>query len=123
MFLDPASNIPIFLQIVTLIEDSILSGVYLEESQIASTTELSTTLRINPATVLKGVTLLSDEGIIYKKRGIGMFVCTGAIEVIKNKRRDTFYESYVKTLVKEAKKLGLSGDETLKQVRKGFENE
>lgn len=123
MNLDTTGNVPIFNQIASSIEDSILIGVYPEESRIPSTTEISTSLRINPATVLKGVTLLVDEKIIYKKRGIGMFVSTGAVEKIKEKRRELFYESYVKTLVSESLKLGLHAKDILEMVKRGFENE
>lgn len=123
MNLDTTGNVPIFNQIASSIEDSILIGVYPEESRIPSTTEISTSLRINPATVLKGVTLLVDEKIIYKKRGIGMFVSTGAVEKIKEKRRELFYESYIKTLVSESLKLGLHAKDILEMVKRGFENE
>lgn len=61
---------PIFIQIAEGIEDAILSGAFKEESQIPSITELSVNYRINPATALKGINLLVDEGIIYKKRGL-----------------------------------------------------
>lgn len=62
-------NIPIFQQIAEGVEDAILSGAFLEESQVPSTTEISVTYKINPATALKGMNLLVAEGILYKKRG------------------------------------------------------
>ena len=65
---------PIFMQIAEGIEDAILSGVFPEESQIPSTTEISVNYKINPATALKGINILVDDNVIYKKRGIGMFV-------------------------------------------------
>ena len=68
------SEIPIYLQIARQLEEAILMGIYPEETQVPSTTELSTGLQINPATVLKGMNQLVADGIIYKKRGIGMFV-------------------------------------------------
>ncbi len=74
MKIDFESGIPIYLQIADQIEDSILSGMFPEDTQIPSTTEISTLYKINPATVLKGMTLLVDGGILYKRRGIGMFV-------------------------------------------------
>ena len=123
MYLDPTSTTPIFLQIATALEDSVLTGIYPEESQVPSTTEWSAALRINPATVLKGMTLLTDEGILYKKRGIGMFVTSGACEKIKGKRQEQFYESYIRTLVSESRKIGLSCDDILPLIQKGFENE
>ena len=72
------SDKPIFIQIAEGIEDAILTGAFEEESQIPSITEFSVTYKINPATALKGINILVDSGIIYKKRGVGMFVEKGA---------------------------------------------
>ena len=114
---------PIFLQGSESIEDGILSGVYPEESQIPSTTEIAASCRINPATALKGISLLVEEGIIYKKRGLGMFVVSGAKGKIREKRKREFYEKYVVQLIDEAKKLGFSEAEITYLIRRGFEGE
>ena len=123
MQLDSRSDVPLFIQIATSIEDSILIEVYPEESQIPSTTELSASLMINPATVLKGMNLLVDEDIIYKKRGLGMFVTKGAVKKIREKRKKGFSETYVSSLISEAKKLGIGMDEVLSMIEGGFKNE
>ena len=123
MKIDPGIDIPLFIQIATSIEDAILTGIYPEETQIPSTTELSTSLIINPATVLKGMNLLANEEIIYKKRGLGMFVSTGAVKIIKSKRIKAFSETYVTSLVSEAKKLGISKDDVLEMVEGGYKDE
>jgi GntR family transcriptional regulator len=99
---------PIFLQIAEAIENDILAGNLAEETQVPSTNEFAAFYRINPATAGKGVNLLVDEGILYKKRGIGMFVATGARARLATKRRDQFEAEYVRPLVAEAAKLGLS---------------
>lgn len=79
---------PIFLQLAEMLEEGIISGAYPEEGQIPSITEFSATLKINPATALKGINLLVDEGLVYKKRGVGMFVATGARDaLLKSGRR------------------------------------
>lgn len=114
---------PIFLQFAEDIENNILKGIFEEETQIPSTTEAAVTLKINPATANRGVNLLVDEGIIYKKRGIGMFVCTGAKEKIAGKRRNAFYESYVVTLLEEANKLNIAKSEIIAMIERGNENE
>jgi DNA-binding transcriptional regulator YhcF (GntR family) len=114
------SEKPIFLQIAEGLEDSILSGVYPEESQIPSITEFSVAYRINPATALKGINVLVDEGIVYKKRGIGMFVKSGAIDKLTLKRKEQFYESFISGLIKEAKRLGITKEEIESMVEKGF---
>lgn len=118
-----ADEKPIYLQIQEKIEDAILSGAFEEESQVPSTTEFSVTYKINPATALKGINLLVDSGIVYKKRGLGMFVCTGAKEIILHKRKNEFFNGFVCTLVNEAKKLNISKDEILRMVERGYRDE
>ena len=83
----------IYLQIARMLEDGVLRGIYHEEEQVPSTNELARAYSINPATAAKGINLLVDEGILYKKRGIGMFVAAGAGAAIRKKRRDAFYET------------------------------
>jgi DNA-binding transcriptional regulator YhcF (GntR family) len=114
------SEKPIFVQIADGIEDSVLSGVYAEEEQIPSITEFSVSYRINPATALKGINILVDEGIVYKKRGIGMFVAAGAVEKLRQKRKEQFFEAYIASLVKEAKRLGITQGEIMTMLEKGF---
>ena len=109
---------PIYLQIAEQLEDGILTGAFEEETQVPSTTELSVTWQINPATVLKGVTLLADQGILYKKRGIGMFVKEGAKEKLRGKRRDSFYEAYIVRLIEEANRLSISREEIIAMIER-----
>lgn len=121
--LDLNSDKPIFLQISEEIEDGIFTGAFPEEMQIPSTTEISTAFKINPATVLKGMNQLVDEGFIYKKRGVGMFVTVGAAAQVKKKRQHEFYQKYVESLLREAKKLMLSKNDILGLIERGFEDE
>ena len=107
---------PIFIQISKAIEDENLSDSIKEEMQVPSTTELSKFYKINPATVLKGVNILVDKEILFKKRGIGMFVSKGAKEIIKNGRKENFKEVYLKDLISEAKKLGITKKELLDMI-------
>lgn len=111
---------PVFLQIAEGMEDAILTGVFQEESQIPSTTELSVTYKINPATALKGINLLVDAGIVYKKRGVGMFVAESAVRKLRQKRKDQFYENFVSRLVEEAKKLEITDVEIISMIERGF---
>lgn len=113
------SEIPIYLQIARQWEENILMGVYPEETQVPSTTELSTGLQINPATVLKGMNQLVADGIIYKKRGVGMFVSTGAMGKIRQARQSEFYDNYVLPLLKEAQRLGITAQELSDMLKKG----
>ncbi len=111
---------PIFIQIAEGIEDGILTGAFPEESQIPSITEFSVNYKINPATALKGINLLVDEAIIFKKRGVGMFVAQGAVSKLKKKRQDQFYDNYINKLVDEAKRLGITSDEIIAMIERGF---
>lgn len=108
---------PIFLQVAQMIEDDILTGVYREEDQIMSTAQFSRTFQINPATVVKGVALLVNEGILYKKRGLGMYVASDARRIILQKRRDRFYSELVLKLLDEAEKLELTVQDLIEMIQ------
>jgi len=108
---------PIFQQLAERIENDIISGGLPEDSQVPSTNEFAAFLRINPATAGKGVNLLVDEGILYKKRGIGMFVSPGARDRILAQRRERFRADYVLPLVAEAAKLGISVGDLAGMIR------
>lgn len=109
-------NEPIFIQIAKLIEDEILSYSIEEEEQIPSTTDLSKLYKINPATVLKGINILVDKNILYKKRGIGMFVSQGAKKIIINSRKENFKKIYIKELIQEAEKLSIKKEELIEII-------
>lgn len=111
---------PIFTQIAKFLEDDIFTGLYPEESQVPSTTETSINYKLNPATVLKGYNSLVDEGLIYKKRGIGMFVAEGAKAKIKKKRQADFSNDFIKPMIKEAKKLNLTQEDVISEIREEF---
>lgn len=121
MKLDFDDEKPIFIQIAEGIEDAILTGAFEEKSQIPSITEFSVTYKINPATALKGINMLVDESVVYKKRGVGMFVAEGAVDKLKGKRKEQFFERYISGLIDEAKRLGITNDEIKKMIERGFE--
>ncbi|RAN72646.1 GntR family transcriptional regulator [Bacillus sp. SRB_336] len=102
---------PIFVQIAEMIENDIVDGALAEESQVPSTNEFAAFHRINPATAAKGVNRLVDDGILYKRRGIGMFVATGARDLLRGRRREDFYEQFVRPLAREARKLGIDPEQ------------
>lgn len=109
----------IFLQIKEMIERDIMRDILLEEERAPSTNEMAKIYAINPATAAKGVNLLVDEGILYKKRGIGMFVAKGAKAAIIKKRKERFYDDYVSGLLAEASSLGISREELIDMIAKG----
>ena len=123
MYINPDTGKPIFIQIAGQLEDSIFTGIFPEEEKIPSTNEISALLNINPHTVLKGMNLLVDEGIIYKKRGLGMFVKEGAVEKIRRKRQGQFYDQYIAAMIAEASKLKMTKEEIIALVERGYEDE
>lgn len=106
-------EISLYLQISEMIETDILRGILLEDERVPSTNELSKLYTINPATAAKGVNLLVEAGILYKKRGIGMFVCPGAADVIRRKRRQEFFSQRLTSLLQEAQRLGITKQELI----------
>ena len=106
----------IYIQISEMIENDILRDILLEEEKTPSTNELAKMYSINPATAAKGINILVDKGILYKKRGIGMFVQQGAKEKIKNQRKSEFYENYIQKLIVEAKNIGISKKELVNMI-------
>lgn len=123
MELDFNSEKTIFQQIADWLEDGILSGAFPEESQIPSTTEFSVMYKINPATALKGINLLVDEGVVYKKRGVGMFVAGGAVEKLRAKRKESFYDHFIASMVAEAVRLGINREELGSLIDRRFAQE
>ncbi|MCI8912666.1 MAG: GntR family transcriptional regulator [Lawsonibacter sp.] len=113
----------IYLQIARMLEDDILRGIYQEEEQVPSTNELARGYNINPATAAKGINLLVTDGILYKRRGIGMFVAKGAGETVRQNRKAAFYDGYVKPLVKEGASLALTGEELLAMIERAIGEE
>ena len=117
------SEKPIYVQLCEWLADMIISGTIPEGEQIPSTTEISVEYKVNPATALKGINMLVDKGVIFKKRGLGMFVSVGAVEKLKAERQQDFQQTYVDKMCEEAKKLGISKNEIIAMIERGFENE
>ena len=112
---------PLFQQVADQIAEGIFNGAYLEGEQIPSTTEISKSYQINPATVLKGMNLLVERQLIEKKRGIGMFVLPGAQERVRSARKEEFLNKEVLEVVAEAKKLGITAEQLKQLIERGYE--
>ena len=109
---------PIFVQIAEEIENSIVDGTLAEGEQVPSTTELAAFHRINPATAAKGVNQLVADGVLHKRRGIGMFVTAGARALLVDRRRARFASEFVQPLIDEARKLGIEIEELKTMIDK-----
>lgn len=109
----------IFVQIAEQIEGEILDGTLAEESQAPSTHELAAFHRVNPATAAKGVAQLVADGVLYKRRGIGMFVAAGARRALIAKRQAAFRAAYVEPLLREAHKLAIDPEDLIVMIKEG----
>jgi len=109
---------PIFVQIAERIENDIIAGELPEEAQVPSTNQFASFYQINPATAAKGVNLLVDQGILYKKRGLGMYVAPGARVKLLEKRREQFFDQYIVTILQEAEKLGITTEQVIEMLQR-----
>lgn len=109
---------PIFIQVAEAIENQILDGLLKPEEQTPSTNDFQRVYQINPATARKGLNILVDEGILYKKRGMGMYVSEDAMEKITNKRQKEFFTTHIPELIKEIKRLNIPMDKLIKEIKK-----
>lgn len=108
---------PIYQQIADRLRRSILSGELQEEEQVMSTTQYATTHRINPATAAKAMGMLVDEGLLHRRRGLGMFVSEGARERLRKERRASFWQDTLAPVLEEAQALGIGTDELIDHLR------
>ena len=108
---------PLFVQVAGRLADEIADGGLAEGEQVPSTNELAAYYRINPATAAKGINMLTEDGLLEKRRGIGMFVVAGARVRLLAERRKRFAEHYVEPLLAEASRLGIDADELVALIR------
>lgn len=117
MILNTDSMKPIYIQIAEWLEAEVLSGNIKEDERIYSQYQLADMFNINPATAAKGLNILADESIVYKKRGLGMFVSHDAKKIILDKRRNQTLKKMVIELVTEANRLGVDEDQLISLIR------
>ena len=116
MFLDNDNLKPIYVQIAEWLENEILCGNIGSDEKIYSQYQLAEMFNINPATAAKGLNILAAENILYKKRGLGMFVSSNSRELIRERRKSQTLKTLIVDLVTEAKRLDLDDDELLNMV-------
>jgi GntR family transcriptional regulator len=108
---------PLFAQVAERLAGEIADGGLAEGERVPSSNELAAFYRINPATAAKGINVLADEGLLDKRRGIGMFVAPGARATLLARRRAEFTERYVEPLLTEATRLGIDADELIGLIK------
>lgn len=117
MILNSDGSKPIYIQIAEWIETEILNESFKEDDKVYSQYKLAELFTINPATAAKGLNLLSDERILYTKRGLGKFVTADARDIIMEKRKNHTLKGLVQDLALEAERLQVSEDELIKLLR------
>lgn len=117
------ASTPIYVQIAQWLEDEILSGALPPDERIYSQYQLAELFNINPATAAKGLNLLADDGLVYKRRGLGMFVADGARARILEKRRSVTLSQLLEQLAAEAKRLAIPEEELLQLVKQTLQKE
>ena len=108
---------PVFAQIMEAIEADIMTGAYQVDDMIISTNQIARLYGVNPATAVKAVAKLTDTGVLYKRRGIGMCVAAGAKEQITSRRRTQFMDKTITAVLTEAKALGMTIDELVSVIK------
>lgn len=108
---------PIYRQIADRIRAEVLSGALRGDQQVMSTNQYAAFYRINPATAAKAFQELLHEGVIYKRRGIGMFVSPDARDALRAGRRERFFADTVDPLVAEARAIGISLHDVVARIK------
>ena len=108
---------PIYMQIAEWVETEILNGNFVSEDKVYSQYQLAEMFNINPATAAKGLSLLVEDHILYKKRGLGMFVTNNALELIRHKRKNQTLKRLIKEIVLESGRLGVSENELINMIK------
>ena len=109
---------PIYRQIAAQLKADVVSGALDGDEQVMSTNQYAAYYRINPATVAKAFQQLVDEQVLYKKRGIGMFVSPTARDALRAQRRETFFSDLVDPMVAEAEAVGIPLDEVVARIQR-----
>ena len=107
---------PIFQQLAAQIANDIVAGTYPEGTAVPSASEYAIFYQMNPATAGKAVNVLVEQGVLFKKRGVGMFVSEGAREMLSAQRHAAFRVLFVEPLVREARVLGIETDELARMI-------
>jgi GntR family transcriptional regulator len=115
-----ADNIPIYIQLKAEMEDAILNGILKAEEVVQSIRSMAAQYAINPLTVSKAIQELEDEGIIYKKRGMGFYVATDAQENLRRKHMQEYLETEVKSFVQKAAQLGIELNEIIRLIKENY---
>lgn len=123
MILNTDGTKPIYVQIAEWIETEIMNGHFSCDDKVYSQYQLAEMFTINPATAAKGLNLLVDENILYKKRGLGMFVTENAQERVIYKRKNETLKQLIEDVVLEAQRLQMSKADLIDMIKTAYSKE
>jgi GntR family transcriptional regulator len=108
---------PIYRQLRDRVVAMMLEGVLKEGEALPSVRQVASEYRLNPLTVLKAYQQLADEGLVEKRRGLGMFVAPGACAELLKDERERFLANEWPRLHERIQRLGLTTETLLKSER------
>lgn len=111
---------PIYVQIAEWIETEIMNGHFSCDDKVYSQYQLAEMFTINPATAAKGLNLLVDDKILYKKRGLGMFVTENAQQRVIHKRKNETLKQLIEEIVTEAQLLQVSKADLIDMIKTAY---
>ena len=117
------TGLPVFIQIQAIIENDIINGIYNVDDLIISTTQISRVYNVNPSTAVKAISRLTEDGILYKRPGIGMCVAEGARKIIFERRKKAFLENALDEFLAEANRLNIPTDELITLIKERIKND
>lgn len=107
---------PIYVQIAEWIETEIIDGTLSPNEKVYSQYQLAELFTINPATAGKGLTLLLEAEVVYKRRGLGMFVAHGAHDKLLAKRKEENLRRLIRELLNEAALLSVDDSHLMSMI-------
>jgi len=117
--IDHHSGVPIYRQIMDQVREQIMAGLLKAGEQLMTVRELAATLNINPMTVSKAYSAMETEGLLQRRRGVGLFVATIRSEK-KRLARETALEAILARAVATALQYGVSKEKTKQMLDKLF---
>jgi len=109
-------DLPIYRQLKDLVVNLILQGEYKAGESLPSVRQVSSDYKINHITVSKAYQELVDEGLVEKRRGLGMFVIEGAKEVLLTREQERFMKEELPAFLERINQLGISKDRLIKMI-------
>ncbi len=118
--IDHHSGVPIYRQVIRQIRQQIMTDGLKHEEQLETVRDLAARLKVNPMTISKAYSFLEAEGLVERRRGVGLFVAK-----VKKGQRDRIRAELLDSIVDKvaimAIQLGVSEDEAIESLKRHYE--